>query len=643
MIMKIAVAKDGFIDTKDSPTFSGTENFIECLEKIFTFEEKDLMEFDGNTCQFINSYNPTNSIFIYTNQQGTFLYTITDATPRVHKNNFIWNCNCYKMEDVAEINNILTKKTFVNLIKNKFPTKFFYNLVNDNKAYFRNEQPTFTTEIKNNFRTMCVERLPIAEELGLHNGASYVYYTLKIKCAVNPNPNNPPFNNLTTKSSDGSFNFYFPFILFPTNSSAQFAKMNVTTTLKFNSNTIKLDEIIKQYSTNIKSIELLPFFFAPEWSPKSSQDIANRICEVEQVVNSEGVWTDCGLFSPYSTSIKNDGITLCSQTLYLLYGGGTRGFVKTPLGNIELSFDTFPNVKNLLLDTNNIKIFVKEDGWFIGGCAKATIPPHYLNYYTDETGQLFIANMTTNAQELRQINRDSDYKKTQMGLNQTESLLSGIIGNAFAGNIGGIIGTIGNTALGVATELAKADVDYNKAIADYNDKQKTQELLASMSGKTISGNVSFFEMMSYFDNNYFEICLEHNYYMQKKENSSSIPNISNYFYITQKDYDYSVQFKSNQVYSDYSHYPTISEDDLVANNNIVYNPNGTTSKVCLTVADMVALLFGYSIPSGRIYNIDFSFSIPPTIHMNYSIVFNLINFDEATENFSQVLNFNIRK
>ena len=46
MMMKIAIAKDGFIDTKETPNFTGKTTFLECIQEVLNFEEKDLMEFD---------------------------------------------------------------------------------------------------------------------------------------------------------------------------------------------------------------------------------------------------------------------------------------------------------------------------------------------------------------------------------------------------------------------------------------------------------------------------------------------------------------------------------------------------------------------------------------------------------------------
>ena len=70
-------------------------------------------------CKIINDYNPTNSIFIYSNDLGTFLYQIQTAySINIHKNKMIWDCTCYNLEKIENINSILSSgaiKTFAEL------------------------------------------------------------------------------------------------------------------------------------------------------------------------------------------------------------------------------------------------------------------------------------------------------------------------------------------------------------------------------------------------------------------------------------------------------------------------------------------------------------------------------------------------
>lgn len=634
MIMKIAVAKDGFIDTKNNPTFAGTENFLECLEKIFTFEEKDLMEFDGNTCQFVNSYNPTNSIFIYTNQQGTFLYTITDATPRVHKNNFIWNCNCYKMEDASIINNILGsgKKAESIIYKNIAPSDYFFDETGSNNTVLLQDTPNYTTDVKDNFRVQEVVKGHINLD----------YWCFKLKFLTNPTND----NTLVTKEPDGSYNFFFPFYVgAPTKTTNYLFPLASPTEEIVDSATnihLAMQEIIEQYSTNLKSVEIIPFF------PYGDNVLGGTLTMhpsgsslIIDTYSGNAKWTDAGIFFPYGhTTKRSTSNNLTTGTFIgriqnnlrsLVVGGGIRGKLVLPLGEIPLNFDSFRLSQKRSGTNGEISFYIKSEGWKLDGLVEVDAPPHYLNFYTNETGQLFIANMTTNAQELREINRQNEYQKTQMGLSKTEDLLSGIIGNAFTGNIGGIIGTIGNTALGVATELAKADVDYKKAIASYEDKIKTQGLLANMTGKTISGNSLATDLVINLTRNFFMFICEANYSDYKYFDND---NVKYYYYkIPQKDYDYSTQFTSNE------------EKKLIVNKTGSYdwaNEYGS-------VATFMRNLFGFDDDNvvgdnkiqyydnlGLNYNITFKIvSLPNTIPTQYGTITDVL---EET----QILNFAIR-
>ena len=626
MLMNIAIAKDGFIDTKQTPNFTGKTTFLECLQEVLNFEEKDLMEFDGNTCQLVNSYNPTNSIFIYTNQQGTFLYTITDATPRVHKNNFIWDCNCYKMEDVSIIETILGsgKKAESIVFKNIAPTNDFDETGVNSKLYIQNT-PDYNVEVKENFRTQEV----------LKGNINLDYWCYKLKFLTNPTND----NTLITKEEDGSFNFFFPFYMgVPSKDTHYLFPLGTPTSkIKYGNDVYTMQDIIKKYSSNLKSVELIPFFPYGDGVLGGTLTMTTSGDTIEITSISGATFTDAGIFFPYghttkrslSNELTNSNFVNKLKFKALNVGGGINGKLVLPLGEVPINFNSFrlSQRKNL----NEVCLYIKSEGWKLDGLIEADAPPHYINFYTNETGQLFIANMTTNAQELREINRQNEYQKTQMGLSKTEDLLSGIITNAFSGNIGGIVGTIGNTALGVATELAKAEVDYNKAIASYEDKIKTQSLLAQMTGKQISGNALASDIIINLSRNYFVFIFELNY--SDAEYYDSVNNVYYRHKIPQKDYDYSTQYTGNE------------QKKLIVNKTGSFD----TDTEYNNVADFVENLFGFYDGSisgdkkivyydgiGLNYNVTFKIvSLPNTTPTQYGTI-----TDDLEE--TQILNFAIR-
>lgn len=642
MIMKIAVAKDGFIDTKNNPTFAGTENFIECLEKIFTFEEKDLMEFDGNTCQFINSYNPTNSIFIYTNQQGTFLYTITDATPRVHKNNFIWNCNCYKMEDASIINDILGsgKKAESIIYKNIAPSNYFFDETGSNNRVLLQDTPNYTADVKDNFRVQEVVKGHINLD----------YWCFKLKFLTNPTND----NTLVTKEPDGSYNFFFPFYvgaptkttdyLFPLASPTEAIKDDATNTL------LTMQEIIKQYSTNLKSVEIIPFF--PYGDNVLGGTLTMHPSGSWLVIDTYGgsaKWTDAGIFFPYGhTTKRSTSNNLTNGTFVgriqnklkgLVVGGGIRGKLVLPLGEIPLNFDAFRLSQKRSGTNGEISFYLKSEGWKLDGLVEADAPPHYLNFYTNETGQLFIANMTTNAQELRQLNRQYEYDKKMLSenyrLSQVNDLIDGAFQFASSGNLYESSLSFGQSALQnwvqYEFDKEKAKAEYNLSKANYDDKIKTQGLLASMTGKAISGNSLATDLVINLTRNFFMFICEANYTDYEYFDNDNV----RYFYykIPQKDYDYSTQFTSNE------------EKKLIVNKTGSYDWTNEYGSVAMFMRN----LFGFDDDNivgdnkiqyydnlGLNYNITFKIvSLPNTMPTQYGII-----TDELEE--TQILNFAIR-
>lgn len=514
MIMPIAIAKEGFINLPYP-----LENSLEQILDILPFENKDLQFFDGNTCRLINDYDPTNSIFIYENQQGKFLYTITSASPVIHKNNMIWLCNCLMMENLNNYENL--RKNYEPLLFNEIVyTKGVYNSI------FINDPVKI--QIKPNFQALEKFKIPF------YSGSElYDYFTLKIKCTTNPTT-----ENLTSKAPDGSFNFLFPIRILE----ADDGKINKFTTQLKNiseTKTVDLYNLISTYLPNIKSIELLPF---PIYELGGEQ-IGYDIIPGENFVRVEvGTFTDCGIFveSNYSTEYFGlSGIDLSKFPSFdakeLVVGGGIKGFLQTPLGNVDLQFNS-----DLFDDLATARFLVKEDGWKVDGKFKCEVPPHYLNFYTDNAGQLFIQNLTTNAQELRQINRDKIFKEESENINFVNSSLksaTGIISNLATGNFAGALGGVGNILnAGVETEFNKMQIEreYNKSLAEYRDKTKTQSLLASMTGRELTGQFSLIDFLTYVNNKYFCFYFETNYFKS----------YDGQFFICQNNYDYSIDVEN---------------------------------------------------------------------------------------------------
>lgn len=615
MMMKIAIAKDGFIDTKDTPNFTGKTTFLECLQEVLNFEEKDLMEFDGNTCQFINSYNPTNSIFIYTNQQGTFLYTITDATPRVHKNNFIWNCNCYKMEDVSEIESVLGS--------GKSAQAIIYNNIARSKETTTYSAPVNNVEVKGNFKTNEIIKEPI----------SSLTFVLKLKFMVNPTSD----NTLVTKSLDGSYNFFFPIHL-TTNSTL--GSIESFTTQLYNGNTyVKLHDALTH--ANLKSVELIPFFI-PQGDTSYMggggwKDVSYGTDIITLTAYGNAVYTECGIFFPQGNFDKyymlGGSLTQLFLPKQILLGGGAKGFVRTPIGNITLDFDTclYENIQSGLTYTSSAYgVFIKDEGWKIDGNFKADIPPVYINFYTDETGQLFIRNMTTNAQALRNIERDniSRQEETQQAyvLNQVKSVETIDIFNpsswfGFA-----------QQRLADATQLefdkAKNEREYNRALEKYEDDISTQLLQAQYSGKQLNGNASLLDVFTQLNANSYCIFIETNYSVQAGGSNK-------YSYIVQNDYDYSTPSNNNPLGT--------PQNTRNTGNKVLFVNGGTLSTDYVTsIVELVKQIFGYNSTTRSI-------EFKDSYGLNYNVIFSLVNCavmgTETPSNFgfTQILKFPVRK
>ena len=328
-----------------------------------------------------------------------------------------------------------------------------------------------------------------------------------------------------------------------------------------------MDEAISKYLPNIKTIELLPFKC---FDNKFSVPDATRPTQYEV----SGIATDLGIFVS-TPSIKvpfavgfSKLIPNTKQIKQLLMGGGARGFVQTPAGNIQLDFNTgnskFKNIEQLLPNTA-FYVQVKEDGWKIDGLAKADIPPTYLNFYTDNAGQVFISNLTTGAMELRNINRDATSEWKQMAIDYNAKQTA--TGFSTLGSVGGNFGSLdwlgAITTLGTSSAVFKAneaqayyDIEkhqqkYAVAKEKYEDKQLTESLLASLTGKQLAGQFNFSDAEIIYNSKYFNIVLELNFkIVSTYTNTTTTPvekiETPNYI-ICQKDYDYSTNTQGENI------------------------------------------------------------------------------------------------
>ena len=630
MILPIALAKNKFIDCNENAQLSETSlDFLECLKRVFNFEERDLMEFDGNSCKIINSYDPTNSVFMYTNQQGKFLYTITEATPRIHKNNMIWDCLCYKMEDFAKIDQVFGNGKVAESIvfKNIAPGSDFIPST-ENK---RTSIPEYSVEEKENFKPQEVIKIK----------ANQSWWCFKLKFFVNPTTQ----TDLVSREPDGSYNFFFPF-----NHTGPLATEKEDFPLYYEEYEIKekttnerlsLQSIVSKYSSNLKSIELLPFF------PYKNNVLGGSI----SIDNSTGTfwatigdytggakWTDAGIFFPYGHTNKRDNsndlncdILDASSISKILLGGGARGKIITPLGEIPLNFNSFRN--SMKKNTVSASFYLKREGWKIDGLFECEVPPHYINFYTDNAGQVFIQSQTTNAFEMRELYRKFDLEKKSTYLNRGTSIFSGIVGGLLSGNLAGAVGGVVDNVIGGGRDLLQARMDYNFAKESFEDKVKTQGLLASMTGKSITGNAQASDIVINFSKDIFLIIIELNWSLWKKIFNGSLARMI----IPQRDYDYSVQASQPQDISG-------PQSKITVNRTGSYD----NKKEYNCVAHFVRNLFGLHPGFSNVKIINYY----DKLGLNYNVTFKIsnvptgINPDDITDagdiQETEILNFAIR-
>ena len=623
MIVPFARAVQGFIQVSDAPNLASTDNFLQCLQKIMTFENVDIQDFDGNTCRIISSEDPTNSIFIYTNDTSTYLYQVVKASPVLHKNKKIWLCDTYEMEDVAKINDIL-KSEWQN---HKVMVDMYKNIaINSRKKVYEedpNDAPVEKIETKGNFnaKTIC--------------GADVnIFLCYKIKCLTDPTG-----LGLTSIARDGSFNFFFPMRIGYDVGGAEIFYHKIE-----NGSThavLSIEDIVSKYLPNIKSIEIVPVW--PENSNQSTGYVTIDLINTPQdagatllTLGGTAVWTDCGVFIPQGHTNVGNGRTYSMFDKYLnnrqlIQGGGARGFLRTPLGNVELDFaDCRQKVAGNYGAV--VECILLDEGWKIDGMFKCIVPPHYINFYTDNAGQVFIQNLTTNAQELRALERQNVAKQEE----QQQSYVYGQVTNAletaataaqkFAsldllGGAGAVAqGAINAGMLAVENEFNKAKIDreYGRSLTEYRDKISTQSLLASLTGKQISGNVTLSDFLRDLKNNYFRIFVEFNYVYRDG------------YYYQQVDYDYSSSSLPNMASQE------SWEAQSKYRNIVCFNADETK------IYTLMSAIFGYAglsagIDWGFIWDYDMW---KDNVGLNYSIVFSL---ETNNNKFSKTLNFPIRR
>ena len=314
-----------------------------------------------------------------------------------------------------------------------------------------------------------------------------------------------------------------------------------------------------------------------------------------------------------------------------MLGGGARGKIITPLGEIPLNFNSFRN--SMKKNTVSASFYLKSEGWKIDGLFGCEVPPHYINFYTDNAGQVFIQSQTTNALEMRELYRKFDLEKKTTYLNRGTSILSGIVGGALSGNLAGSVGGVLDNVIGGGSDILRARMDYNFAKESFEDKVKTQGLLASMTGKSITGNVQASDIVINFSKDIFLIIIELNWSLWEKIFDGSLARMV----IPQRDYDYSVQASQPQ-------------DISGPQSKIIVNRTGSYdyTKEYNCVAHFVRNLFGLHGGFANVKIINYY----DRIGLNYNVTFKISNvptginsddlFDTGDIQETEILNFAIR-
>lgn len=536
MIVELARAIRGYITAKQTPEVEIAEdarNFKKCLKAFLEFENVDILGFDGIVGTMESVEEPTNSLFFYSNDTGDFLYQVTSATPRTHKNKLLWDISVIQVEDLSKINNILSNQNidWTACIKKQIPERAnIFNVV-DTKPNF--------SRIKKYMLPFALQKQSIS---GNNNFISI--YTLKLKFMVNPLLD----TTLSPNAPDGSFNFLYPLIL-DTNG-------EVCDTILGDSATV-LGQVISTYRDSLKSIEVLPFL-VNEWNGTKIYDISvyeisNKTINFTSlfefvILTSAGIYVKqdlTGNTQKAYSRYRNDGTPFkdlfgrqVGQEEYfakifdkaLNIGGGARGFLRTPMANIPLDF----NIQGL---EDELYFTIKEDGYIISGAFNVIVPPHYINYYTDSSGSIFYANATTNAMAFRQLERDYLTQEKNASISNTVSLFSGLssIAVGLAGkndySLSGGIASLMEGTVGALGAQKQRENTYNNAKANLEDKIATESLLAKYTGKQVLGSVSIGDFFESTKGAYMALFIETNYFPMRKQDMSRIM-------VTQEDYDF---------------------------------------------------------------------------------------------------------
>lgn len=531
MNIEIAIARDGFINCKTTGLVEPTNknDFEQVLKAFFEFETKSLLGFDGVRCDIETPQSPVNSIFIYKNDTGKFLYQIQTAVPKIHKNKLIWSCGVYQLDTFENIQQVINDNLpYIDLKQGLAPKWSSFPLKSSRKDNFKGNSIFYASFVSS-------------------SGGVDVYNiaTLKIKCFVDPTN-----TGLVSNAPDGSFTFYYP-ILAKYRGSGSF-----TTGLKLKNGktTLNFANVLSKYSNNIKSIEFLPFLC--NWTETLGTDLqpvdaykvvdltsaskgANNTLVVEIIDGNEDLvkFTDLGMFvtqegvgnyrnwAHFVDASGNliDTESFASFPRRLCLGGGAVGFVQCPMGNIPLDFEKSTEIA----DTGMIRVGLLDDGFVVRGGFIAEIPAHFVNFYTDSSGTIFINQQTNYKYELQQMNLQNEQKAVQSGLSSGKSFL----GNLVTGDFGGAVGDLLGFGTDIGTQMI--DADYQRKMFDA--KVDNETLLAKLSGKQVGGSITISQFLETYKG--FAIVVEKNF--EKPSNSA--------YFICQKDFDYSTPYLKEEI------------------------------------------------------------------------------------------------
>lgn len=591
------MANRGYLPLKATPdilTGDDKNNFEKVLKAYYTFTEKDLQNFDGVTAVVEADRDPTSSIFFYSNDTGNFIYQITSASPRIHLNKLLWDCGLLQLEKVDDINQIIA----TNLIYQINALKIVPNSSMSLKA---------PADIKNNFSRTLLKTFDLSLKPETISGTNRLstFYCLKLKFLVNPfvSSDNPWISEIITANSpDGGYVFYYPITLDAIGS--------LVTKLGFERNgtlyTINLADLISKYSSNLKSIEVLPFIPNKLKSGLAVWTLSTGAEYIEIKENTTNItsgtymlFTECGIYPKYATiGIKQRAVSrwlngedkldilgrTISQEVYgsktfnslLNKGGGARGFLRTPQANLMLDFNEIDlseymtykdssGTEYQILDEDRLYYTLNSDGFTISGAFKLVVPPHYINYYTDSSGNIFLQNATTNALAYRQLERDQELATSNAKRSILDNaLIGGAVGLASGNPISTAIGVLGGVASGLSS-LSRQEASYNVQKANLDDKIATEALVAKYTGKQVVGSSNIGDFMSIVGGNFIELYIETNYRVAIT-GSVNTGDLGFYPIPGQPDYDYTtpnnrvLASSSEGFYTDFGELLNIAEE-----------------------------------------------------------------------------------